>query len=66
MICRFTLSDSGQHLTLEVKKRLIEYFEMLDKSNESLFLFKMPNIIEKHWTTKQIFDYFDVRNNKNN
>ena len=56
--------DSGSTLNIRGKKRLIEYFEMLDKSNESLFLFKMPNIIEKHWTTKQIFDYFDVRNNK--
>ena len=38
--------DSGSTLNIRGKKRLIEYFEMLDKSNESLFLFKMPNIIE--------------------
>ncbi len=56
--------DSGSTLNIMGKKRLVEYFEMLDKSNESLFLFKMPNILEKHWTTRQVFDYFGVRNDK--
>ena len=50
--------DSGSTLNFRGKERLVEYFEMLDNSNESLFLFRMPNNIEKHWTTKQVFDYF--------
>jgi hypothetical protein len=62
--------DSGSTLNIRGKERLIDYFEMLNKSSESIFLFSIPGaedgpgLIEKHWTTKEVFEYFDVQNNK--
>ena len=56
--------DSGSTLNIKGKKRLIEYFEMLNNSSESIFLFRLPGILEKNWTTNQVFNYFGVSNNK--
>lgn len=57
--------DSGSTLNLKGKKRLIEYFEILNSSSKSLMLFEMDGNIEKCWTSSQIFEYFDVQNDKN-
>lgn len=56
--------DSGSTLNINGKKRLVEYFELLSDSNKDMLLFKMPTIIEKNWTTKEVFDYFNVASNK--
>ena len=61
--------DSGSTLNIAGKKRLIEYFESLSKSTESILLFRIPGLeepglIEKNWTSKEIFNYFGVQDNK--
>ena len=55
--------DSGSTMNLKGKKRLVEYFEMLNNSTESIFLFRLPGIFEKNWTTKEVFNYFGVSGN---
>ena len=58
--------DSGSTLNIAGKKRLIEYFESLSKSTESILLFRIPGLeepglIEKNWTSKEIFNYFESK-----
>ena len=38
--------DSGSTLNIAGKKRLIEYFESLSKSTESILLFRIPGLEE--------------------
>ena len=57
--------DSGSMLNINGKKRLIEYFQLLSNSNKDMLLFRMPEvIIEKNWTTNEVFKHFNVENNK--
>ena len=52
--------DSGSSLNIKGKKRLIEYFEMFLESPENIFLFRIPDLLEKNWTAKEIFEHFNV------
>ena len=54
--------DAGCHFNYKGKKRFDEYIEMLNNSNETIISFQM-SYIEKHWTTKQIFDHFNIDTN---
>jgi hypothetical protein len=67
-------TDAGCHLNKKGLKRLHEYFELADHSETGILAFQSkapddPNLekalelLEKHWTKGDIFDYFDVRNN---
>ncbi len=56
--------DSGSTLNINGKERLLEYFNILTNSDKDILLFRMPTLIEKNWTTKEVFQYFNVDKNK--
>ena len=51
--------DAGCKINSSGKKRFNEYIELLNKSDEGIISFQLGHI-EKRYTTKEIFDYFDV------
>ncbi len=56
--------DAGCSININGKTRFNEYIEMLNSSNESIISFQMPHL-EKKYTTKEIFNYFNIdRNDK--
>lgn len=56
--------DAGCSININGKKRFDEYIQMLNNSNESIISFQTSHI-EKTYTTKQIFKYFDIDINSN-
>ena len=52
--------DAGCSINSKGKKRLDEYIDMLNKSDEGIISFQISHLPEKHWTTKEIFQYFNV------
>ena len=52
--------DAGCSINHKGKNRFYEYIDMLNNSNEDIISFKMSHLPEKHWTTKEIFNYFNV------
>jgi hypothetical protein len=52
-------ADCGCTVNKNGKKRFYEYIEMLNKSNVGIISFKMSHP-EKYYTTKEIFEYFNV------
>ena len=55
--------DSGSSFNPDGTKRLNEYFKILRNSNHGILQFQMPHI-EEDYTIKEIFDYFDCRNDE--
>lgn len=51
--------DAGCTINTKGKQRFDEYINMLNSSDEGIISFQMPHI-EKHYTTKEVFDYFNV------
>jgi len=51
--------DAGCSINPSGKKRFDEYIEMLNNSNEGIISFQMT-LQEKTWTTKQIFQHFNL------
>lgn len=54
--------DAGSSLNLSAKNRLLDYFEILNKSNKDLLFFEL-SLVEKNWTTNEVFKYFNVEQN---
>ena len=54
--------DSGSTLNVSGKKRLIDYIDKLNSSGKSILCFQMNNLVEKEWTTKQVFEALNVNN----
>ena len=54
--------DAGCHIHKCGKMRLLQYFDMLDQSENGVLAFDQ-NHIEKIWTKGDLFDYFGVRSN---
>lgn len=52
--------DAGCSINHKGKNRFYEYVDMLNKSNEDIISFKMSHLPEKYYTTKEIFNYFNV------
>lgn len=54
--------DAGFCINSYGKQRFNEYIEMLNQSNEGCISFQMNNILllEKYWTIKEIFQYFNI------
>jgi len=50
--------DAGSTLNQKGKKRFYEYLQILDESKKGILSFQM-NLMEKHWTTREIFDFMD-------
>jgi len=68
-------TDAGCHLNKRGVKRLNEYFEIANVSETGILAFqskkaddekllKTFDLPETHWTKGDLFDYFDVRDNK--
>ena len=56
--------DAGCSINPSGKKRFYEYIDMLNNSNEGIISFQMRNL-EKYWTTRQIFEHFNLDLNSN-
>jgi hypothetical protein len=52
-------ADAGSSINQHGKKRFDEYIDMLNNSNEGIISFQMGHI-EHTWTTKQIFQHFNL------
>ena len=55
--------DAGCTINLQGRNRFNEYIEMLNKSDEGIISFIMHQHLEKEWTTKEIFNYFNIPEN---
>jgi len=56
--------DAGCTLIKSGKPRFLEYLQMLKESDKAIISFQMSHLLEKWYTTKQIFEYFNVQDNK--
>lgn len=56
--------DAGCAINLEGRERLNEYFEMLNNSDYGIISFEQ-RFRESDWTTKKIFDYFNIKYDSN-
>jgi hypothetical protein len=52
-------ADAGCSINPNGKKRFYEYIDMLNDSNEGIISFQMEHL-EKIWTTRQIFQHFNL------
>jgi hypothetical protein len=53
--------DAGCSLNPNGKDRYYEYLELLNQSEYGILSFQLdPVCVEKHWTTKELFDYFCI------
>lgn len=52
--------DAGCYINPSGRQRFNEYIEMLKNSEEGAISFQMPQHIEKKWTVKEIFEYFNI------
>jgi hypothetical protein len=57
--------DAGCSINPNGKKRFNEYIDMLNNSNEGIISFQMEHL-EKTWTTRQIFQHFNLDLNSDN
>lgn len=51
--------DAGCSINSNGKQRINEYLNMLEKSEYGIISFEVPHI-EREFTTKQVFEYFDA------
>ena len=58
--------DSGCSINKNGYKRFNEYLDIVKNHNTGIIAFQYTNnyFTEKHWNTNEIFDYFDVKDNK--
>jgi len=54
--------DAGCSINANGKNRFNEYIEMLNKSDTGCISFEIP-YLENEWTTKEIFQYFNIEEN---
>ena len=54
--------DAGCSINPKGNKRFKEYIKLLNNSDEGIISFQV-NYIEKKWTTKEIFNYFNININ---
>ena len=52
--------DAGCHLNRKGTDRFQEYLDLLKKSKYGMLSFQMHDAIEKIWTVKEIFRYFNI------
>lgn len=55
--------DSGCTINKLAKKRFNEYIDMLKNSDQCIISFQMSFFPEKKYTTKEIFEYFNIDSN---
>jgi hypothetical protein len=54
--------DAGSSINKYGEERFREYINMFHNNDSGIISFKMPHI-EKFWTSKEIFQYFEIDNN---
>lgn len=54
--------DAGCNLNKYGKQRLYEYIGMFENTESGILSFQMHDQLEKYWTTKEIFNYFNCEN----
>jgi hypothetical protein len=54
--------DAGCYINPAGVKRFNEYIEMLNNSEEGCISFQISHYKEKAWTTKEIFEHFNINN----
>lgn len=52
--------DAGCRINPNTNKRFNEYIDILNNSKSGILSFQMKHLPEKCWTTKQIFDYYNI------
>ncbi len=55
-----TYSSAGSSFNIMGIKRLRYYFDLLESSKSGNLRFKLPKLYEYQWTSKQIFEYFNI------
>tara|TARA_B100000282_G_C31705341_1_gene478384 strand:+ start:382 stop:1245 length:864 start_codon:yes stop_codon:yes gene_type:complete len=60
----FLYLDAGSTINIKAKKRMNEYFEILHNSDKSFLRFSIDKK-EKYWTSKEVFNYFNLNINSN-
>ena len=60
----FLYLDAGSTINIKARKRMNEYFEILHESDKSFLRFSIDKK-EKYWTSKEVFNYFDLNINSN-
>ena len=59
--------DAGASLNFYAKKRFDDYIEIINDSAYGNFRIECePHFIEKEWTSRQIFDYFEINQESEN
>ena len=54
-------TDAGSSFNIFAKKRFLEYIEMVNDSEYGNFRIENPKqFIEKNWTSKELFEYFNI------
>ncbi len=56
--------DVGSHLNIGGKKRLLEYFDLVEKSETGILAFRSPNHLDSKFTKMDVFDYLGVADNE--
>lgn len=54
--------DAGCKVNKNGAQRFYEYLRMINESDKGILSFQMSQHAENKWTTRQIFDYFNVKN----
>lgn len=52
--------DAGCTMVPSGKDRFLEYIKMLKESDKGIISFQMPHLLEKWYTTEEVFKYFGV------
>lgn len=55
--------DAGCVLNKQGKQRFQEYIDMFKYKEEGILSFQMHNQLEKWWTTREVFEYYDMDSN---
>lgn len=58
-------ADAGCHVNIYGKKRLDEYFEILDNHESGTLSLEMSYFAEETYTTEKVFEYFGVDDSSN-
>lgn len=57
--------DAGCHINKYGIYRFYDYINMFNNTDYGILSFQMHNQLEKWWTTKHIFEYFNINNDSN-
>lgn len=53
-------ADAGCHLNVHGKKRLQEYFDMINSDDSGILSLELVGFLEKMYTNEKVFEYFNI------